>query len=164
VPNPARSRLRLACLATVLAVTGTLLAVPSRAVPAEASSCTLHKASEREAVDRINGARTKRSIRTLTVSTELRAVARDWSRSMCARGRLEHNPKLAQQVTNWRAIAENVGMGPSVRSTHKAFMDSAGHRRNILDTRFRDVGVGIYRKPSGGGYTYWQTQVYRQRR
>jgi uncharacterized protein YkwD len=157
-------RLRLTSLATVLVVAGTLLAVPNTAAPAEASSCTLHKASEREAVDRVNGARSHRSIRTLTVNTQLRTVARDWSKSMCSRGKLEHNPKLGRQVENWRVVGENVGRGGSIRSIHTAFMGSDGHKRNILDTRFREVGIGVYRKPAGGGYTYWQTQVYRQSR
>jgi uncharacterized protein YkwD len=155
-------RLRLASLTTVVAMVGTLLVVPTATSPADASSCTLHKASEREAVDRVNRARSNRSIRTLTVNTELRAVAREWSRSMCSRSKLEHNPNVTRQVTNWRALAENVGRGPSVRSTHTAFMDSAGHKRNILDTRYRQVGIGVYRQPAGSGYTYWQTQIYRQ--
>jgi uncharacterized protein YkwD len=162
--NAATLRLRLTSLATVLALAGTLLAVPNLGAPAEASSCTLHKASEREAVDRVNGARSHRSIRKLTVKTQLRTVARDWSKSMCSRGKLEHNPTLGRQVTNWRVVAENVGRGGSIRSTHTAFMGSAGHKGNILDTRFREVGIGVYRKPAGGGYTYWQTQVYRQSR
>jgi hypothetical protein len=34
-------------------------------------------------------------------------------------------------VTRWRTLGENVGMGETVSSLHRAFMHSRAHRKNI---------------------------------
>jgi uncharacterized protein YkwD len=54
---------------------------------------------------------------------------------MVVAGRIFHNPSLDRLLYALRAqtIAENVGMGPSITSLHRAFMKSKDHRRNILD-------------------------------
>jgi len=52
------------------------------------------------------------------------------------RGRDLHNPSLASEVSGWRSIGENVGMGPSVDSIQQAFINSPEHYRNIMDGAF----------------------------
>lgn len=44
--------------------------------------------------------------------------------------------------SGWSKIGENVGRGGSVDSLHKAFMNSAGHKANILDKAWTHVGIG----------------------
>jgi uncharacterized protein YkwD len=58
----------------------------------------------------------------------------------------------------WSAIAENVGTGGSVRTVHRAFLRSSDHRSNILDSRMRQVGVGIV---AVGGQV-WVTEIFRR--
>ncbi len=41
------------------------------------------------------------------------------------------------------AVGENVGYATTVYSVHKALMASPAHRANILDRRWRGVGVGV---------------------
>lgn len=149
---------RLLSALVVLAVAATLLVLPT--APADASTCALNTAAEKDSVTRINSERKSRSIRTLATNTELRTVARNWSLTMCKQGKLYHNPKLGSQVKNWRVVGENVGRGSTVSSIHTAFMKSPGHRANILDKRYTQVGVGVYKK----GSTLWLTQVFRQPR
>lgn len=70
---------------------------------------------------------------------------------MAADGHISHNPDLATQVVGWTRLSENVGSGPTVDSIHRAFLDSPGHRANMLDTTVNAVGVGVaYR----GGILY----------
>ncbi|GAA1760051.1 CAP domain-containing protein [Luedemannella helvata] len=50
--------------------------------------------------------------------------------------------------------AENIAYGyGSPYSVVRAWMDSPGHRRNILNCRFRSLGVGVARAPDGT--LYW---------
>ena len=51
------------------------------------------------------------------------------------------DPVLGIKV-RWCSIGENVGYGPSVAAIEDAYMASAGHRANILNTKWNGVGVG----------------------
>lgn len=59
-----------------------------------------------------------------------------------------------------RAVAENIAMGqPHSRSVVRAWMNSSGHRANILNRAHRRIGVAAYR--SAGGTIYWCQQFGR---
>jgi len=60
----------------------------------------------------------------------------------------------------WSAISENIAYDSSARRAHRALMDSAPHRANILDSTKRAVGVGIARADG----MVWVTQVFRRPR
>jgi uncharacterized protein YkwD len=71
---------------------------------------------------------------------------------------LAHNPDLGGDlqragITGWRSYGENVGYGSDVDQVHARFMGSAGHRANILNPTYSQVGIGVVR--SGG--TVWVT-------
>jgi uncharacterized protein YkwD len=110
-------------------------------------------------INLINKARTSHGRAALRTSDSLSNIARKWSKNMAARNRLYHNPYLATWLKdwNWTILGENVGVGTSVLSLHKAFMASPSHRANILDRRFRNIGVGIV---SSGG-RLWVTVIFR---
>lgn len=123
--------------------------------PAGASS-----GDEGRFVSLLNGERSSRGIARLPVAGELTAIARKHSERMAADGRIYHNSALPSQVgSGWKAIGENVGRGGSVESIHRAFMDSAGHRAHILDSRYNEVGVGVAVRDG----TIYVTQVFVQR-
>ena len=77
---------------------------------------------------------------------------------MAASQKLYHNPSLATAVKNWSWVGENVGYGPSVASLQSAFMASPGHRANILDHQFTQVGVGAVTVNG----TIWVSVVFRR--
>lgn len=95
----------------------------------------------------------------LTVKSDLAAVARDWAEHMAAAGSVSHDPNLADKVSGWTVLGDNVGKGPSVSSIHKAFMESETHRHIILDSDFNQVGVGV---ASSDG-TLYVAQVFARR-
>jgi uncharacterized protein YkwD len=98
---------------------------------------------ESDFVSRINAERSARGIRTVTVKSDLVAVARSWSDQMAAAGTISHDPNLPNEVDGWTALGDNVGKGPSVSTVHEAFMNSPEHKSIILDSRFNQVGVGV---------------------
>jgi uncharacterized protein YkwD len=150
---------RLVAVLTAFALlTGILVAVTATAAPASAAS----KATSYEAqfVAKINAARKAKKLRPLVVRADLVAVARKQASRMASQRKLHHNPKLAREVRNYRWVGENVGYGPSVARLHTAFMASPGHKRNILDKGYREVGIGIVIR----GNTIWVAEVFRQPR
>jgi uncharacterized protein YkwD len=150
VPTVTVSRIRLLVALAVLALLATMLAAPA---PAEASAGD----HEAEFVQRTNAERSSRGVSTLRVASDLTDVARRHSAVMARDSHLHHNPNLASDVSGWTRIGENVGRGGSVSSLHSALMNSEGHRRNILDANFSEIGIGVV----VSGSTIWVTQVFR---
>jgi hypothetical protein len=80
----------------------------------------------------------------LILKDDLTTIARRHSRRMAADGTIYHNNNLGNEIPgNWYAAGENVGMGPDCSSIHYAFMGSPGHRANIVDRDYNQVGVGV---------------------
>ena len=101
-----------------------------------------HAGTEGSFLSKINSSRASEGLPPLTMSSELVPDARAHSAEMMAAGRIFHSSNLGGVASGWEALAENVGAGPSVSSLHTAFMNSAGHRRNILgDYNYAGVGV-----------------------
>lgn len=140
-----------AVVAALALVAGALV---SGAGPASAAATS----AEQLFTAKLNQARAARGIPRLATRAQLVAVARDWARTMATRSRLYHNPRLTTEVSNWRWVGENVGYGPDALTLHAAFMNSPGHRANILDRDYTEVGVGVV---SVDGRV-WVAQVFRR--
>jgi uncharacterized protein YkwD len=110
-------------------------------------------------VSMTNGARGSHGLSGYSMSYELNSVALGQAQRMASSGTLYHNPNLASDVSNWRAVGENVGYGPTAEKIFTAFMNSPEHRSNILDHDFTQIGVGAVRDGSG---KLWVAQVFRQ--
>jgi hypothetical protein len=121
----------LACLPLVLAA----LAVGLVVAPAAA-------APEDSFVSKINSERSSRGLAPLEVYWDLVDDAEAHSKAMKSEDELFHNPNLGSVTSGWSALAENVGVGADVDRLHEAFMDSDGHRKNILGD-YNYVGVGV---------------------
>ena len=156
------SRFDLAGVADVTAADGTLvfvaLLIESPAVPDDVDlMVSLTHAA-------INKIRHEHGLRPLQEDAELRAVAMDHSDDMAARGFFDHrNPdgkrpadRVLAAKLPYRAIAENIQMSQSVRNPVQtavdAWMDSKGHRENILDDRYTHSGIGIQIRDDGSVY------------
>ena len=92
--------------------------------------------------------------RQLVIASDLVYIARRHSRWMAQDGTIYHadssSPHYregdnlrAELRGDWYAGGENVGMGGDCKSIHDAFMASPGHRANILDRDYNQVGVGV---------------------
>jgi hypothetical protein len=106
-----------------------------------------------------NAERTERGLRAYAASGELASVAQSWASKLAKSGTLAHNPNLRTQVSGYRYVGENVGYGASASQIHGALMKSPGHKANILDRDFTQMGVGAARDSKGN---LWIAQVFRQ--
>ena len=106
----------------------------------------------------VNSARAAHGLRPYVLRSDLSSVAYSWSKHMASTSSLAHNPGLTTQITNWRWVGENVGYGPDWKTVMAAFMASPGHRANILDHDFTEIGIGVV----VAGDRVWITQDFRQ--
>jgi uncharacterized protein YkwD len=116
---------------------------------------TVDSGPERCFREKVNFERTGRHIPALRDNARMDEIASDHSEEMAARGTIYHNENLPNEpgVRPFAALGENVGMGPAEGNDgpggesgcdliHEAFMESPGHKANILDPEYRDLGVG----------------------
>jgi hypothetical protein len=151
-----------ALLAAACAALGVGLVAPAPAAAFSTMYGVRLNAVEARLAALINQARTSRGIPALTVTPGTTDLARDWAYNQAVRNVLYHNPGLVSGVEShgsrdWRAVAENVGRGWDATSLFNAYMNSPGHRANILDRGLRYLGIGWVERPDGSGYN---TQVF----
>ncbi|MGI6697418.1 MAG: CAP domain-containing protein [Clostridia bacterium] len=114
-------------------------------------------ADEQKLINLINSERTKAGLKPLAIDYNLCKVARIKSEDMRANNYFSHSSPtygspfqmMKDFGITYRSAAENIARTYSVDSAHTGFMNSEGHRKNILTPGFTHVGVGI----SGNYYT-----------
>jgi uncharacterized protein YkwD len=133
----------------------------SAAFRVQENQCWTYRPSERLFSKMMNAAREKADLPKLSLDPEASKVARKHTTEMVQRDLLHHTPSasLVRRVTRWEILGENVGVGSTVDSLHRAFMDSPPHRANVLFSKFRHVGVGV-RKSDG---KMWVTVILENR-
>jgi uncharacterized protein YkwD len=121
-------------------------------------TCPVVGNAEKDFAAKVNKARARRDRKPVNLDLEISAVAAVHSRAMRRQARLYHTgeEQLRKRVTRWELLGENVGRGMDSDSLHKAFMESTGHRRTIMDTRFRHLGVAIVRDDN----QVWMTVLF----
>jgi putative cell wall-binding protein len=144
--------------ARLVSVVASLLLLAS--IVAATSPVTALTPEEDDFIELINQERAKEGLNPLTEYWDLTDDARDWSDTMQEDGSISHNPDLAGITTNWTTLAENVGVGSRVAELHRWFMESTGHRANILNPSFDHLGVGVTHT-SGG--RLWVTVTFMDR-
>ncbi len=120
-------------------------------------------AYEKQVVELVNAERTKRGLKPLTMNWELSRVARYKSQDMHDQGYFSHtSPTYGSPFTmirnfgiSYRTAGENIARGyASPRAVVDGWMNSSGHRANILNESFTQIGVGYV----ASGH-YW-TQMF----
>jgi uncharacterized protein YkwD len=157
--------------ATVLISVGLLpLAVQVRgdsASPVAAASASV-AAIAQGIRDCANRNRRARGIALLSSGGSLNRAARLQARNMARRGFFDHTDPQgrgpAERVSifdprgRFAFVGENIGAGyRSVAAACRGWMNSAGHRENILDSDYTHIGGGFAR---GGPYGRYYVQVF----
>jgi hypothetical protein len=92
-----------------------------------------------------NQVRAAQGLPALTIDSQLTAVAQAWATELAGRGVISHNPSVRSQVTGWKVLGENVGVGGTVDAVHAGFVASPTHYANLVDSAYTRVGFGIVR-------------------
>ena len=126
-------------------------------------------AMEEEVLRLVNEERTQRGLGALKRASDLDALARAHSADMINRHFFDHNnpdgqtpfDRMRAAGISYRAAAENIASGQrSAEAVMNAWMNSSGHRANILNATYTEIGIGAVK--SSGGTIYW-TQEFVKR-
>ncbi len=113
--------------------------------------------SERQLFEALNRERAAQSLVALQWDNALFKAARHHALLMLNLNKLEHQlpsesnleGRLAEAGARFGLIAENIAIGPNPQIIHTGWMNSPGHRKNILDPRLTSVGIAVVRGPGG---------------
>lgn len=106
---------------------------------------------EQQVIDLTNQERAKHGLNALQVDSELSKVAREKSKDMANNHYFSHNSPtygspfdmMKQFGITYRTAGENIAMGQRTpQEVVQAWMNSEGHRANILNKNFTHIGVG----------------------
>jgi uncharacterized protein YkwD len=117
-----------------------------------------------QVVDLVNAARADAGCGALTVDARLTAAAQAHSDDMAAQGYFSHTSLDGRSFADRVRAAghpspggENIAQGQrSAEAVHDAWMNSQGHRDNILNCGFTTIGVGLH----AGSWTWTQNFGY----
>ncbi|MFJ8743316.1 CAP domain-containing protein [Embleya sp. NPDC127516] len=112
-----------------------------------------------EVVSLVNQERAKAGCSALTVNTKLTAAALQHSQDMAAHANMSHTgsdgsdpgERITRAGYTWTTYGENIAHGYSTpQQVMTGWMNSPGHRQNILNCAFKEIGVGL-----AGPNSYW---------
>lgn len=122
-------------------------------------------AEEQQMVNLVNQERMKAGLKPLTVDMRLTKLARMKSRDMINKKYFGHQSPtygspfdmMKREGIAYRTAGENLAGASTVIRAHELLMQSAGHRKNILNPAFTHIGIGIIK---GGPYGTMFTQMF----
>lgn len=120
---------------------------------------------ENEILKLVNAERSKNGLSALEMDWQVNRVASYKSQDMADNNYFSHTSPtygspfdmLSSFNVNYRSAGENIAKGQkTAQSVMNAWMNSSGHRANILSKNFTHLGVGYVEQ---NGTTYW-TQMF----
>lgn len=110
----------------------------------------------------VNEERAKQGLKSLMLSTNLTSIANTKAKDMAVNNYFSHTSPtygspfemLQHFGVSYRSAGENIAAGQkTAQDVMNAWMNSSGHRANILNSSYTELGVGYY---AGGSYgTEW---------
>ena len=120
---------------------------------------------QKEVLDLVNKERTSRGLQALKFNSKLSNVATLKSQDMIDKNYFDHTSPtygspfdmMKKFGISYTSAGENIAMGQETpQEVMNSWMNSPGHRKNILNPNFTELGVGI---ASNGSSLYW-TQMF----
>lgn len=115
-------------------------------------------ADEQEVFNLINKQRTNNGLSALKVDSEVQRVARIKAEDMVANNYFSHNSPtygspfdmLKSFKVSYKTAGENIAGNSSNSAAVNAWMNSSGHKANILNSSFNYTGIGVVSSPKYG--------------
>ena len=113
----------------------------------------------REVVNLVNIERAKEGLSALKMDTKVQAAAQVRAKE-CEQLFSHTRPNgssfataLKEQTVSYRSAGENIAWGQrSPQEVMEAWMNSSGHRANIMNPNFTTIGIGYYENAKGTDY------------
>jgi uncharacterized protein YkwD len=109
------------------------------------TGCFALTSNQTSTLNAMNNDRASNKLGRLTVQAQAQAKAQAWANKLASENTLYHSNLPDGITVGWCSLGENIGYGPSISAIETAYMNSPGHRANILSTKWNGAGVGVAR-------------------
>ena len=114
--------------------------------------------NEKEVFDLINKQRTNNGLQALKVDEEVQSIARIKAQDMVDNNYFSHTSPtysspfdmLKNFKVSYKTAGENIAANSSNSGAVNAWMNSSGHKANILNNSFNYTGIGVVNSPKYG--------------
>lgn len=115
-------------------------------------------AEEKQILDLVNNARKNAGAGTLEFDPSLAKVARDKAKDMVENNYFSHQSPtygspfemMRKYGVSFKAAGENIAGNQTMQGAFNAWMNSSGHKKNILNGNYNATGIGVYTSPVYG--------------
>ena len=149
--RPGRTRRLLVALAAVMAVASFSTVL---------TGCESTGADRAQVAALVNQSRAQAGLRTLKSNLTLDIKADSWAQKMRNACQISHSRLADGAPSNWRKLGENVGEGANIAVVHTAYLNSPGHRANIMDPAFTQIGTAAVWGNCDGWKRVFTVQVF----
>jgi uncharacterized protein YkwD len=121
--------------------------------PEERSILLISSRQDGRLLELTNQQRANNGVAALRLSAQLGRAAQSHAEDMANRNFFSHtgsngssmSDRVNQAGYSWQAVGENIYMGTSAtpRQAVTGWMNSPGHRRNILNSNYTEIGFGV---------------------
>jgi len=127
---------------------------------------------ESDVIDLVNAERLSQGLHPLSFDADLAEAARGHSEDMGIQDYFSHTSldgrSPADRVNaagySWSYLGENIACGQATpQAVMNSWMASSGHRNNILNANYCDIGVGYAFIPGAGCNPYWTQNFGRKK-
>ena len=124
----------------------------------QSSQTSTMNSDETEVFNLINKQRTNNGLSALKVDSEVQRVARIKAQDMVNNNYFSHNSPtygspfdmLKSFKISYKTAGENIAGNSSNSGAVNAWMNSSGHKANILNSSFNYTGIGVVSSPKYG--------------
>jgi uncharacterized protein YkwD len=117
--------------------------------------------AEQTILDLTNKERATEKLDPFVINPVLTRVARAHSANMARKGEMQHDldgktpaQRIEEAGYDYKRVGENIAWtdGDTLENVMKGLMNSRGHRENILNPGYTEIGIGIARNEKGVTY------------
>jgi uncharacterized protein YkwD len=126
-------------------------------------------AFEQQVLELTNSIRAEAGLPALRSAPPLSAAADKHSQDMAANDYFSHvqpdgdtlGDRARDEGYSYSRLGENIAAGyRTPEDVVAGWMNSSGHRANILNAEFEEIGIGYHQDPGADRYTHYWTQVF----
>lgn len=148
-PSGRRSPLRLlGALAALLVVIGAT------------AGCESTEQERNEVIALVNKSRAENGLGQLKDDVTLDMKADAWAQKLRDACSLSHSKLSDGAPKQWLKLGENVGYGGTIAQIHDAYLNSPGHKANIMDPAFTSMGAAAVWGDCEGQHRVFTVQVF----
>lgn len=110
-------------------------------LPLVGASCESTTIERNQVIRLVNQSRAEQGLPALTENVKLDMKADAWAKHLRDVCDLSHSHLSDGAPDEWMKLGENVGYGGTIDQVHTAYLNSPGHRANIMDPAFTQMGA-----------------------